>query len=149
MNVLELDSYLSKQIETGGSKSAEFAAKLIHKCICDEKPLVTYTEFFYSLDMLAKLEYRKRLPPSITDTVAELAKVAPGPFAPFKNAEVMSVREQLVVLFEGWVRICQRPFDEDAEKEFFQKVRTLMSVRLERMFTDIAPLIDAPDEGCQ
>ena len=122
LNVLELDSYLAKQIETGGSKSAEFAARLIHQCICGEQPLVTFTDFFYSLDMLAKMEFRKRLPAELQPIVDELRKYAPGPFAPFKNADLMGEREQLVGIFEGWVRTWQKPKNEAAEDEFFEKV---------------------------
>jgi hypothetical protein len=62
VNVLALDEYLAKQIESEREQIVEFAVKLIHRCMCVEEPFVTHTEFFQSLDLIAKLHSRDRIP---------------------------------------------------------------------------------------
>jgi CCR4-NOT transcription complex subunit 1 len=127
VNVLELDTYLAKQIETGGTQSAEFAVKLIHLCICGETPFLTYIEFFYSLDMIAKMTLRERLPESVHALVDQLKQKCPGPFEHNANAVRMtSAREHMIQVFDEWVQRCQSQMTKEVELKLIAEVRFMI-----------------------
>ena len=109
LNVLELDTLLAKQMEqqTSNTTMIEYAVKLIHKCIVGQSPVVTYTELYYSLDMISRLASTDRLPKSVAPLVQDLKSKAPGLFN-LPSDEMVKLKEQHVLLFEEWTHLYQR-----------------------------------------
>lgn len=110
--VLDFDTQLAKQIDSGKETAVDFAVSLIRRCVFEEPAVAAPYDFVYTLEALGKVVQRSSPQHPSKARIAELmeqisAKVRePQP-------EPQQLRDQITFAFTDWFRLCQYPSISD------------------------------------
>lgn len=104
VNILELDIFLVKRLQTGVNTSIKFVLDLAVELIC-ESGEVTATEFHLTLEYVRSMDLVGTLT-QFSATIAKLRDAAPGAFMEL-DQEYLLQKEKCLILFEDWLQVHQ------------------------------------------
>ncbi|KAL7754375.1 CCR4-NOT core subunit cdc39 [Sorochytrium milnesiophthora] len=126
LTIAEQDQQLARLIENGHTAATDFAVKLIRRCILEEPPLGTISDFFNCLDILNRLVQKGSAAENVVKLIEDVRQRADpsGPNA--LTPEQSALHEQLAYAFAEWVRLYQHPnANEKLFASFIQQLHTL------------------------
>lgn len=121
LSVPELDMRLARLIELGARHNVvDFTAQLIRKCVLEESPCATQNDFLQSIDILSRMVQRGQANELVAQVLEDLRKRSQiltvvkdigkdGATDASSAASSTTIRDQLAMLFNEWVRRFHHP----------------------------------------
>jgi CCR4-NOT transcription complex subunit 1 len=105
--VLDFDAQLAKQVDCGREAAADFAVRLIRRCVFEEPAVAAPYDFVYTLEALGKAVQRSASAAAKAAITGLMEAISARVREP--QSEPQQLRDQITFAFTDWFRLCQYP----------------------------------------